>query len=56
MQMVRIEKKGTKDNYTHIRFHYDNHRMTVNKFTHIHVYPNAHIGTNKVEYLIVEEK
>lgn len=45
--------KATKGNYTHVTFHYDGKgKMTVNKHTHLHVYPNDIKKADRVEYFI----
>ena len=48
------ETKGTKENYTHVRFYFDKHKITVNKFTHEHVYTDEEKkeSVKKIEYLI----
>ena len=48
---------GTKGNHTHIKFTYPNgSELYVNKFTYKHVYPYAHAGASKIEYLIESHK
>ena len=47
------ETKGTKENYTHVRFHYiHGGKMTVNKFTHENVYSDEEKKAIKIEYII----
>ena len=48
------ETKGTKENHTHIRFYYNKHKITVNKFTYEHGYPdkNREKSATKIEYII----
>jgi len=50
-----MENKATKDNYTHIVFYYDGKgKMTLNKHTYLHVYPNEMKKADRYEYLIRE--
>ncbi len=46
---------GTKENHTHIKFYYKGgNKMTVNKFTLNHVWPNEEENpeVERIEYLI----
>jgi len=48
-----METKGTEINYTHIIFHYKNgSKMTVNKFTYKHVFPNEKKIAKSFKYII----
>ena len=50
-------KKGTEDNYTHIKFTYrKGHSMIVNKNTYKHVYPREKNLASEFEYLIEKQK
>lgn len=52
-----MKTPGTKENHTHIKFYYKaGHKMTVNKFTLEHVYPDEENNPDveKIEYLIEE--
>ncbi len=49
------ETKGTKENYTHVRFHYTHGgKLTISKWTHEHVYSNEGKKpcVTKIEYII----
>ena len=49
--------KGTKDNYTHIKFTYGSGMtMIVNKSTYKHVYPREKQIASKFEYLIEKQE
>lgn len=43
---------GFADDYTHIKFYYQNYTMIVNDFTYKRVYPYAKDSAIKFEYLI----
>ena len=52
---MKKETIGSKENYTHVRFHYiHGGKMTVNKFTHEYIYPDEEKKKSviKIEYII----
>jgi len=50
-----MSETATEENYTHVVFYYDGKgKMTVNKHTYLHVYPNEKDKADSWEYLIKE--